>query len=223
MFQFCHHCGKGINQDQVPGQRIVCVWCKKEIGVVSEPKKEVYIDKTDELLRTGSVAKCPECQRLVEVRQKSGRRSLAPHMGAGPSRMCIFSGKPAPAVPTPDGEPQRPATSKDLSGYMNRQEVKVVACTKFGDPSIEVLNLEYLDKTDRIRVQIDAVRDILGGVFKMVDYPGIFKRPQLALWTTATRVVVARKHAQGGYEPMPDVELREICDEVRNHRQCFFP
>jgi hypothetical protein len=159
----------------------------------------------------------------VQVKEKSGRRSLAPHLGAGPTRMCIFSGKPAPALPGEEGEPKGPVSSKDLTGYMTQESVKLVACTKFGDPTIEVLNLKYLDKTDRVRVQIDAVRDILGGVFRMIEYPTVFKKPQLAVWTTSTRVVVARRHPHGGFESMPDPELRELCNELRNFRQCFFP
>lgn len=226
MFSFCHHCGGSISQDQVVGQRLICRWCKKEIGVVAAEKEVVVVDKTEALLQSGKVARCPECGRLVEVRQKGGRRSLAPHMGAGPSRMCIFSGKPAPAMPTPAGAedgPQRPATTKDLSGYVTRESITVVACGKTGDPTFEVLTLDYLDRTDRVRVQIDAVRDILGGgAFKMRDYPPALKKPQLAIWSTPARCVVARRHAKGGYEAMPDSDLAAIAEDFKKFRYLFF-
>jgi hypothetical protein len=223
MFSFCHHCGGSINQNQVAGQRLVCTWCKKEIGVVeAEEPERIVVDKTEALVQSGKVAHCPECHRLVEIREKKGRRSLAPHMGAGPSRMCIFSGKPAPAVPTPADVPARPATSKDLSGYVTRESITVVACGKTGEPTFEVLTLEYLDKTDRVRVQIDAVRDILGGAFKMMSYPAPLKKPYLAVWSTPARCVVARRHAQGGYEAMPDRELPGLAEELKKNRNLFF-
>lgn len=222
MFSFCHHCGGAINQEQVVGQRLVCRSCKKEIGVVEAEPERIIVDKTEALVQSGKVAKCPECQRLVEIREKKGRRSLAPHMGAGPSRMCIFSGKPAPAVPTPADVPQRPRTSKDLSGYVTHESITVVACGKTGDPTFEMLTLDYLDKTDRVRVQIDAVRDILGGAFKMRSYPEALKRPHLAVWSTPTRCVVARRHAQGGYEAMPDADLPALAEEIRKFRNLFF-
>jgi hypothetical protein len=223
MFSFCQHCGGAVNQNQVAGQRLVCKWCKKEIGVVeAEEPERVVVDKTEALVQSGKVARCPECQRLVEVREKKGRRSLAPHMGAGPARMCIFSGKPAPAVPLPEDVPQRPVTSKDLSGYVTRESITVIACGKTGEPTFEVLTLEYLDKTDRVRVQIDAVRDILGGAFKMLSYPAALKKPHLAVWSTPARCVVARRHAQGGYEAMPDSELPGLVEELKKNRNLFF-
>lgn len=226
MFSFCHHCGGSISQNQVVGQRLVCQWCKKEIGVVeSDAPERVIVDKTETLVQSGKVARCPECQRLVEVREKKGRRSLAPHMGAGPSRLCIYSGKPAPAVPTAEdatGAPQRPATTRDLSGYVTRESITVIACTRNGEPTFEALTLEYLDKTDRVRVQIDAVRDILGGAFKMVNYPAALKKPHLAVWSTPARCVVARRHAQGGYEAMPAADLPPLAEELKKFRNLFF-
>jgi hypothetical protein len=223
MFSFCHHCGGPINQNQIVGQRLFCRSCKKEIGIVeADDPDRIVVDKTEALIQSGKVAQCPECQRLVEIREKKGRRSLAPHMGAGPSRMCIFSGKPAPAIPAPDDAPQRPATSKDLSGYVTKEIITVVACGKTGEPTFERLTLEYLDRTDRVRVQIDAVRDILGGGFRMANYPAALKRPHLAVWSAPTRCVVARRHPQGGYEPMPDSDLPALAEELRQHRKLFF-
>ena len=50
MFEFCHHCGRTIGQEQIEGRMLVCLYCGKEIGVVSSPKK-VVVDGTEELIR----------------------------------------------------------------------------------------------------------------------------------------------------------------------------
>ena len=71
-------------------------------------------------------------------------------------------------------------------------------------------------------MQIDAVRDILGGAFKMRGYPESLKRPHLAVWSAPTRCVIARRHPQGGYEAMPDADLPALAEEIKRFRSLFF-
>ena len=39
---------------------------------------------------------------------------------------------------------------------MSRDVIKVISCTKAGEPRIEVLTLEYLDKSERVSIQIEG-------------------------------------------------------------------
>lgn len=118
---------------------------------------------------------------------------------------------------------QRPASSKDLSKYLSREVIKVVVCTNVGTVTVEELTLEYLDKSDRVRLQIDALRDILGMQFRMEAYPPHLRRPHLALWRNDTTLVVAQKHPQGGYQPMLDAAVQQVLDELQQQMQAFFP
>jgi hypothetical protein len=98
----------------------------------------------------------------------------------------------------------------------------VVACAKGQDPTIEELSLQYLDKADRVRVQMEALRDILGQRFRMKDYPPSLGRPHLALWNHASGCAVAKKHPEGGYQPTTDAELIEVVGDIRGNPKLFF-
>jgi hypothetical protein len=111
---------------------------------------------------------------------------------------------------------------KDFSALMTRDFIKVISCRRDANPKIEELTLEYLDKKDRVRLQIDALREVLGPVFQLRTYPQSLNRPHLAIWGNATVCVVAKKHDQGGYQQMTDAELQPILDDLKQHRPLFF-
>ena len=98
----------------------------------------------------------------------------------------------------------------------------MVGCKKGALPRIEELTLEYLDKADRVPSQIEALRDILGLKFRMLDYPPALKRPDFAFWGNPAECVVAKKHAGGGYQPISDDELTQIVEDVKQHDAMFF-
>jgi hypothetical protein len=104
---------------------------------------------------------------------------------------------------------------------MTRDFIKVISCRKGAEPQIEELTLEYLDKNDRVRLQIDALRDILGKDFRLQPYPPALRRPHLAVWGNADGWVVARQHERGGFQAMADAELAEVLAEVRRQRPLF--
>ncbi len=151
---------------------------------------------------------------------------FVPHFPPGQRKVCPGSGKAAPAPETP-AAPVRPAPIprppgvKDFSAQMTRDFIKVVSCRKDAEPRIEELTLEYLDKNDRVRLQIDALRDILGNDFRLQPYPPALNRPHLAVWGNAAAWVVAHKHDRGGYETMSDAELGQVLAEVRQHARLF--
>jgi hypothetical protein len=111
---------------------------------------------------------------------------------------------------------------KDLSAAMTRDRIKVVSCGRDGNPSIEELTLEYLDKNDRVRLQIDALRDVLGPDFRLLPYPPALNRPHLAVWGNAARCVVGRKHDQGGYQQLADADVQLVLADLGQHRPLFF-
>jgi hypothetical protein len=219
MFSFCPHCGQTLEQNQAEGQTLVCRHCRKTIGTVASPRKEI-IDTTDELIRGGTAARCPSCEQVVETKTAVSGRSFVPHFTKSETRkMCPGSGKP---VTTEHPAPiQRPPTSKDLSAFITRDFIKVVSCQSKGDIRIEELTLEYLDKADRIRLQIDALRDILGQQFRMKPYPPKLNRPHLAVWGNAGACVVARKHDHGGYQQIAEAEIQQVVNDVRENVQLF--
>jgi hypothetical protein len=129
-------------------------------------------------------------------------------------------------VPAPRAEAPplagKTASGKDLSAYMTRDLIRVIACRRTVEPTIEDLTLDYLDKSDRVRMQIEALRDMLGQGFRMKDYPPPLQRPYLAVWGNAEACVVAKKHPQGGFESVPDADLMQVIGELRQQERLFF-
>ena len=225
-YNYCPHCGASIGQNQVAGQTLVCQNCGKEIGTVAAVPQKIVVDQTEELIRRGSAARCPVCQQAIEV--KGPTKNLVPHYAVGQKKICSGSGKPsASAAPAPAPPPPAAATLKtpggrDLSKYYTRDLIRVISCQKGSAPRIEELALEYLDKADRVRIQIEALRYILGPSFRMKDYPTALNRPHLAVWGNTAACVIARKHERGGYEPMGDAEIAHVVTDVKNHEAMFF-
>jgi len=214
MFSFCPYCGQTIGgSEQVEGKMLVCPACGKTIGMVAAPKK-VIVDQTEELIRKGKAACCQVCHQVVEVRAGG---TLVPHHARGQKKICPGSGKPYQA----SEPPQPPAASKDLRASMTRDVIKMVLCKRNAEPSIEELTLEYLDKSDRVRLQIEALREMLGSDFRMKPYPPQLGRNDLALWGNAAAFVVARKHERGGYQQMPDADIAAVLEDIRNSRSAF--
>jgi DNA-directed RNA polymerase subunit RPC12/RpoP len=214
-FEFCPHCGQTGTPVQ-RGQALICASCGKEVGVAAAAAEPVVVDQADELIRQGVAARCPHCRQLVE--QRSGRVSR--HFAdATVRKLCPGSGQPATSAAAPVRV--TPGT-KDLSRYMTRESIRVVSCRRGAAPQIEQLTLEYLDKSDRVRVQIEAMRDILGPAFRMRDYPAALARPLLAVWTAADVCVVGKKHERGGYQPMNDAELAAVIADLQQEAGLFF-
>jgi hypothetical protein len=208
MLEFCPHCGElgGLRQK---GQALICSRCGKKAGDAPTPLAPIVLHQADELIRQGAAAHCPACRQLVELRGAA----LARHFTAE-RRVCPGSGKPQVGEERPAG--------KDLAAYMTRESVRVVSCRRGAAPQIEELALAYLDRSDRVRVQIDALRDILGPQFRLRDYPPSLNRPQLAVWASATACLVGKKHGQGGYQPMSDAELTQVAADLQQHTALFF-
>ena len=97
-----------------------------------------------------------------------------------------------------------------------------MAGRRSAEPTIEELKLEYLDRADRVRLQIEALRDILGKSFQMKPYPPELNRPHLRVWSNADQCVVAKAHAQGGYQALQSEELMLVVREVRERAGLFF-
>jgi hypothetical protein len=223
MFAFCPHCGQTIGQDQAPGQRLVCRHCGREIGVVASPRR-VMVDETEEWIRQAAAARCPLCAQAVAVKTTGGTKSLVPHYGlTEPRRLCPQSGKPLAAISPPSPSPKTdPSKGKDWSALRTREVIKVVSCGKEGEPRIEELTLEYLDRSDRVRLQIDALREILGPQFRMRDYPQPLDKPDLAVWGNPTACVVGKRNPQGGYQAMADAEIAAVLKDLGQLRRMFF-
>ncbi len=113
--------------------------------------------------------------------------------------------------------------AKDLSKFYTREALKIISCQRAGGPSIEELELKYLDKTERLRTQAEAVREILGKAFQMKPYPPQLRRPHLGVWGNATVCIVAMKHPQAGMQSVADAELMQVAQEVGEHKDLFFP
>jgi hypothetical protein len=215
MFSFCPHCGGSLDQEQHAGQTIVCIHCRKPIGAVLKEAAPVVVGQAEELIRTGVAARCPLCQQMVELRGQA----FAPHFTAGVRKLCPQSGKPAAlAAPTP----QPPAGGKDLSPFMTRESIRLVSYRRGAEPRIEELTLEYLDKKDRVRLQIEALRDILGPDFRMRDYPAALRRTGLAVWSSEVACVVGSSRADGGYHSMADAEIAAVLEDLRWTAASFF-
>lgn len=229
-YPFCPECGQTIYCERpAVGQMQVCPHCGKHVGVVKAAPQKIVVDKTAELIQGGSVARCPLCQQAVEVKAAGAGKAFVPHFAAGQRKMCPNSGKPVadaaastPAAASAPAPIPRPVGVKDFSAQMTRDFIKVVSCSRNADPKIEELTLEYLDRKDRVRLQIDALRDILGPDLRMKGYPPTLHRPHLAVWGNAMAFVVAKKHDQGGYQQMADAEMRLVMEDLKQHRTLFF-
>lgn len=212
MFEFCPHCGQTINQKQIEGRMLVCADCGTDIGFVGTVKREA-IDETAELIRSGMVARCPVCHQAVDG--KNAR--LVPHYAAGTRKICPGSGKAtgsAPAKPRSAG--------KDLSPFMTRDLIKLISCARTGEPRIEIVTLEYLDKGERVRIQIEALREMMGADFRMSDYPPSLHKPGLAVWMGTDACVIAKAHERGGYQSIADDQIAAVLSDLRDARPLFF-
>jgi hypothetical protein len=227
MFNWCPHCGRSIDQTQTAGQTLICKHCGQEIGVIAALREEKAIDPVAEIIAAGTAARCPACQQLVQLKKPAN--TFVPHYLAGEKKLCSGSGKPispsqaAPVPVTPSGPSRITSSGKDLSKYYSKDVIRVVWCRQGAEPSIEELTLEYLDKADRVRIQIEALREILGpSGFRMKDYPAALKRPQFAVWGNAAACVIAKKHDQGGYQVMSEAEILQVIDDFRKNQGMFF-
>jgi hypothetical protein len=215
MAEFCPHCGEigGLVRKE---QTLFCARCGKQAGVIAPVERQV-VNEVDERIRQGTAARCSVCQQLVELRGDA----LARHWSPGVARkLCPGSGKPLTAATgTAPGK-----AGKDLSASMTRDTIRLVSCRKGAAPQIEELTLAYLDKRDRVRVQIDALRDILGPKFQLCDYPAALGRPHLAIWIApeTAMCVVGKRHEQGGYQSMTETEIAEIMTDLQQYACLFF-
>ncbi len=223
MYSFCPHCGQSIGQDQKEGQLLVCRHCGRPIGVVAAAPRPVVVDQSERPIQQGTAARCPVCQQIVELKTAGSGRILVPHYGKSePRRICPGSGKPAAADPPAQPAPApRTTPGKDIAALRTKDHVRVVSCRRDGAPLIEELTLEYLDKADRVRVQIDALRDVLGPGFRMKAYPPTLNRPQLAVWGSDAAFVIGKRHDQGGYLSLGDAEILAVLDDVNRARPLF--
>jgi DNA-directed RNA polymerase subunit RPC12/RpoP len=212
VFDFCPHCGQTIEQEQIEGRMLVCEQCGKDIGFVGAVER-APVSETEELIRGGTVARCPVCGQAVELKGQT----RVPHYGADTRKICPGSGKPAAA----DAATTAPA-GKDLSAFMTRDVIKLISCKRTADPRIEILTLDYLDKSERVRIQIEALREMLGPAFRMKDYPPSLHKPHLAVWGSADVCVVAKKHDRGGFESIADADIAAVLADMRHHREKFF-
>jgi DNA-directed RNA polymerase subunit RPC12/RpoP len=92
-FNFCPWCGRSIGQDQSPGKVVTCKHCGLPIGKPDPPKKQV-IDQTQQVIQSGSAARCPLCQQVVQVKASGTGRAFVPHYRGGEKKICPNSGKP---------------------------------------------------------------------------------------------------------------------------------
>ncbi len=224
MFDFCPHCGQTLGQEQLPGRVLSCLHCGRAIGTVAQPGRVVN-NEAVELIDRGAAARCPDCEQLVGTKTTGTVRSFVPHQGKEQRKICPQSGKALPPDPVPPqaASPiQRPATTKDLSAYIKREVIKVVACTRAGKITIEELVLEVLDRKDRVRLQIDALRELLGAEFRLGAYPAALGLPHLAVWGNVDMRMVAQKHPEGGYQAMTEEDLKRVVSDLQQQRQLFF-
>lgn len=216
MLEFCPHCGETLGgQDPHLGLPMTCRSCGGVIGVVTAedlPGKEPALPE--------DAIRCSQCGQLVEIKTSPSGRSVAPHFRPGERKVCPGSGKPAVAGTQPSTAPIA-AGGKDLSAFYNVEKHKIIACLADREPTIEVIELQYLDRSDRVRVQVDAIRDILGSRFRLEAYPEELGRPHLAMWVGPTGCVVAKRSPAGGYESIDDAELAAVIEELRSHRSRF--
>ncbi len=223
MFDFCPHCGQTIEKEQIAGRMLVCARCGKDIGFVGNLQRAA-VPETEELIRGGTAGRCPVCAQAVELKTSEGSRTFVPHYGvSAPRKLCPGSGKPVAAdPPAPPAAVKKTPAGKHLRDFMTHDVIKVIFRAKGGEPRIEVLTLEYLDKTERVRIQIEALREMLGQDFRMRDYPSSLNKPHLTLWISADDCVVAKKYEHGGYESIADAEVMAVLAHLRQHADLFF-
>jgi hypothetical protein len=220
----CPHCAQQIHHDQAQGAVVLCQHCGKAFRSAPAQSNELARGQAEEMIRQGGAAPCPVCHQLIEVKGGPTAKSFVPHYQTGQRKICPHSGKPVVAEHSPGISPiQRPATSKDLSAFLTRDVIKVIACRRDAEPTIEVLTLEYLDKTDRVRLQIEALREMLGPDFRMQAYPPPLHRPNLAVWGNAGACIIASKHERGGYQQMTEAEIGLALLDLKQHKDQFFP
>ncbi len=102
MYNFCPHCGKPVGQEQTPGKQTLCKHCGKAIGPVVQAQtlgvvhtQRAPVNQAAQLLQSGTVAQCPYCNQLVQLKGSGPQRSYVPHFTtSGPRKMCRNSGKP---------------------------------------------------------------------------------------------------------------------------------
>jgi hypothetical protein len=219
MFSFCPHCGKSIGQEQIEGRLLVCKHCTREIGLVASGKG-VMVNQADEIIRGGHAAPCPLCGQLVQVKASGTGKTFVPHYVTSPQRrICPGSGKQL--VPASSPVKNKPA-GKDLSAFMTREVFRIVSCGSSTGPVIEELTLEYLDKSERVRTQIEGLRAILGPDFRMKDYPAGLKQPDLAVWGNCSGCVVAKKDPRGGFQQLTSGEIILVMEQIKQDKQLFF-
>ena len=210
MYDFCPHCSQAIESEQIPGRMLVCDQCGQDIGFVGAVQR-ASVSETDQRILTGLAARCPVCQQIVEVKTNK----VVPHYS--PTRkVCAGSGKLIEPIET-GGPPEK------IRALMTRDLIKVVSCTRNREPRIEVLTLEYLDKSERVRIQIEALREMLGPGFRMTDYPAALHKPHLAMWGHSEACVIAARHERGGYQSIADTEVTDVLADLRRHSSLFFP
>jgi DNA-directed RNA polymerase subunit RPC12/RpoP len=223
VYEFCPHCSQALEQEQVAGRMLVCARCGKDIGFVGAVQRAA-VAETEELIRGGTVGRCPVCAQAVELKMTGESRTFVPHYGASPPRkLCPGSGKPVAAdLPPPPAAKKKTPPGNNLRAFMTRDVIKVVFWSKGADPRIEMLTLEYLEKTERVRIQIEALREMLGQYFRMRDYPASLNKPDLALWISAADCVVAKKRDHGGYDSIADAEVTAVLADIRQCADLFF-
>jgi hypothetical protein len=223
MSVFCPGCGADLARPPVPGHPVTCASCGLAVEA-AVPPQPVLVDQAEELIQRGVAARCPLCRQLVEVKTRAATPTFVPHYDGTPQRKrCPNSGKPvtAPAPAEPPAAGKR-APGKDLSAYSTRDVVQVISCRHEAAPQIEQLTLTYLDKADRVCLQIDALREILGPDFRMRDYPPALRQPQLAVWGNAAACIIARRHEHGGYQALTPADVARVLEDLRQSRQLFF-
>lgn len=110
MYDFCPHCSQTIEQEQVAGRMLVCAHCGKDIGFVGAVQRVAVAD-TEELIRAGTVGRCPVCAQAVELKTTGGSKTFVPHYGPSAARkLCPGSGKRV-AVDPPAPPPGEKKTS----------------------------------------------------------------------------------------------------------------
>ena len=89
MLNFCPTCGSSIGQNQVAGQAVMCNNCGRVIGVATEGPKKVVVDKTEELIKGGTVGRCRRASRLCSSRGPTRPGPSYPIMPPGRKRCAL--------------------------------------------------------------------------------------------------------------------------------------